>query len=83
MSWEIFRCEIDCETYPDSCINEALYKAQTDALVSGGYLDAGYNGIHIGAPRARACGGCLQRSAVLPAAGASPPRLFAGPSVAD
>jgi len=47
MSWEIFRCEIDCVTDPTTCISENLYKAQTDALVSGGYFDAGYNGIHI------------------------------------
>eukprot|EP00048_Salpingoeca_helianthica_P014860 m.223921 g.223921 ORF g.223921 m.223921 type:complete len:494 (-) comp16352_c0_seq1:183-1664(-) len=47
MSWEIFRCEIDCEKHPDSCINEALYKAQTDRLAADGYLQAGYNGIHL------------------------------------
>lgn len=47
MSWEIFRCDIDCQAHPDACINEQLYKAQTDALVAGGYLAAGYNGIHI------------------------------------
>eukprot|EP01061_Rhynchopus_euleeides_P035119 TRINITY_DN59185_c0_g1_i1.p1 TRINITY_DN59185_c0_g1~~TRINITY_DN59185_c0_g1_i1.p1 ORF type:complete len:412 (+),score=155.12 TRINITY_DN59185_c0_g1_i1:139-1236(+) len=47
MSWEIFRCNIDCAKYPDACINEQLYKAQTDALVSGGFAGAGYNSIHI------------------------------------
>ena len=47
MSWEMFRCQTDCATHPDACINEALYKAQTDALVAGGFLKAGYNGIHI------------------------------------
>jgi len=47
MSWEVFRCEIDCTTNPNTCINEALYQQQTDALVSGGYLAAGYNGIHM------------------------------------
>jgi hypothetical protein len=36
MSWEVFRAEVDCNKHPDSCINEALYKAQTDALVAGG-----------------------------------------------
>ena len=44
----VFRCEIDCVKNPNSCINAALYEAQTDSLVSGGYLAAGYNGIHIG-----------------------------------
>lgn len=47
-SWEIYRCDVDCTKNPDACINEALYKAQTDALVADGYLAAGYDGIHIG-----------------------------------
>eukprot|EP01064_Diplonema_japonicum_P028952 TRINITY_DN4567_c0_g2_i2.p1 TRINITY_DN4567_c0_g2~~TRINITY_DN4567_c0_g2_i2.p1 ORF type:complete len:396 (+),score=73.27 TRINITY_DN4567_c0_g2_i2:336-1523(+) len=47
MSWEIFRCQIDCVNHNDSCINEYLYKTMTDELVSGGYLAAGYNGIHL------------------------------------
>jgi len=47
MSWEIFRCDIDCSKDEASCISEWLYKNQTDALVEGGYLEAGYEGIHI------------------------------------
>ena len=47
MSWEIFRCEVDCVKHNESCINEYLYKVQTDRLVSDGYLAAGYNGIHL------------------------------------
>eukprot|EP01059_Diplonema_ambulator_P032224 TRINITY_DN621_c0_g2_i2.p1 TRINITY_DN621_c0_g2~~TRINITY_DN621_c0_g2_i2.p1 ORF type:complete len:397 (+),score=118.11 TRINITY_DN621_c0_g2_i2:48-1238(+) len=47
MSWEIFRCEVDCVNHNESCINEYLYKTMTDELVSGGYLAAGYNGIHL------------------------------------
>lgn len=47
MSWEIFRCEDDCAVHPSSCINEQLYKEQTDALVEGGFLQYGYNSIHI------------------------------------
>lgn len=47
MSWEIFRCETDCVKHPQTCISEALYQAQTDALVSFGYLEAGYSGIHL------------------------------------
>lgn len=47
MSWEVFRCDIDCTAHPDACINEALYKGQTDRLAADGYLAAGYNGIHI------------------------------------
>ena len=26
MSWEIFRCRIDCNVEPDDCISEKLYK---------------------------------------------------------
>ena len=47
MSWEIFRCEIDCEKHNETCINEYLYKVQTDHLAQDGYLAAGYNGIHL------------------------------------
>ena len=47
MSWEIFRCETNCSSHPDGCINDKLYETMTDALVSGGFLEAGYDGIHI------------------------------------
>mmetsp|Transcript_95257 Transcript_95257/g.272324 ORF Transcript_95257/g.272324 Transcript_95257/m.272324 type:complete len:403 (-) Transcript_95257:196-1404(-) len=47
MSWEIFRCEVDCSADDTSCISEAMYKAQTDALSDGGYVEAGYTGIHM------------------------------------
>ena len=39
MSWELFRQPGD--------ITEQLYMAQADALVAGGYIDAGYTGVHI------------------------------------
>lgn len=58
MSWEIFRCDTDCASDPNNCIGEKLYEQQTDALVAGGYLAAGYNGIHIdGEARTRTLGG--------------------------
>lgn len=41
MSWEMFRCDIDCDVEPQHCINENLYMTMTDALVSGGFLAAG------------------------------------------
>ena len=47
MSWEIFRCETNCTEHPETCISEKLYKAQTDALATGGYVSAGYTGIHM------------------------------------
>jgi hypothetical protein len=48
MSWEIFRCEIDCTAYPNSCINNNLYETTVDVMVQGGYLAAGYDTIHTG-----------------------------------
>eukprot|EP01046_Picozoa_sp_COSAG06_P063795 COSAG06_NODE_14969_length_1110_cov_3.986766_2_plen_157_part_00 len=47
VSWEIFRCKSDCKAEPDNCISERLYHQQADALVSQGFLDMGYNAIHM------------------------------------
>lgn len=34
-------CNIDCDNYPDTCVNEQLYKRQAELMVSEGYLEAG------------------------------------------
>ena len=47
MSWERFRCEIDCYTHPDECISEKLYMEMADAMVEGGYVHAGFNRVDI------------------------------------
>eukprot|EP01051_Picozoa_sp_SAG22_P011821 SAG22_NODE_1173_length_5253_cov_4.401436_3_plen_329_part_00 len=47
MSWEIFRCNTDCEKDPANCISERLYHEQADAIVAQGFLTAGYNAIHM------------------------------------
>ncbi|KAJ8611949.1 hypothetical protein CTAYLR_004387 [Chrysophaeum taylorii] len=47
MSWEVFRCNIDCSEDPSNCIGEVLYMEMGDALVQGGYLDAGYKTVSI------------------------------------
>ncbi|XGW05267.1 hypothetical protein V3C99_015999 [Haemonchus contortus] len=47
MSWTAFYCEINCESHPDHCINEKLYQEMADRLAEDGFLDAGYNRIHI------------------------------------
>ena len=47
MSWELFRCDVDCSVDPTSCISESMYKAQTDSLSEEGYVKAGYTGIHM------------------------------------
>ncbi|XP_050416483.1 alpha-N-acetylgalactosaminidase [Patella vulgata] len=47
LSWERFRCNIDCVNDPDNCISENLYKAMADELVKGGYKDVGYEYVNI------------------------------------
>jgi hypothetical protein len=47
MSWMIYRCRIDCAKEPDDCISETLFKAQADAMVENGFLDAGYTSMHM------------------------------------
>jgi len=47
MSWQAFRCEVDCAKHPHSCINEDLYKSTALAMKEGGYVEAGYVGVHI------------------------------------
>ncbi|KAL1460239.1 hypothetical protein WDU94_012166 [Cyamophila willieti] len=42
MAWQRYRCNIDCDNYPDECISENLFKRMADALVSEGYKDVGY-----------------------------------------
>lgn len=47
LQWERFRCILDCETYPDSCIREQLFKRQADRLYTDGYAAAGYTHVNI------------------------------------
>ena len=47
MSWEVFRCNIECDADPENCISEHMYKSQADAMVEGGFRDAGYASIHM------------------------------------
>lgn len=60
MSWTKFYCQLDCNRYPDACINADLYKAHADRmgsikiflsiqknLAADGYLAAGYQSVHI------------------------------------
>ncbi|KAG4071125.1 hypothetical protein HA402_014393 [Bradysia odoriphaga] len=42
MSWQRFRCIIDCDLYPDECISEQLFKTAADVIASEGYKDVGY-----------------------------------------
>ena len=43
MSWERFRCETDCHRHPSTCISERLIKETADAMLSHGFVAAGYN----------------------------------------
>jgi len=47
MSWEIFRCHVNCSAYPDACINQGLYEGMTDRIVDDGYLEVGYNQVSV------------------------------------
>ncbi|XP_037071760.1 alpha-galactosidase A-like, partial [Pollicipes pollicipes] len=42
LTWERFRCNIDCENEPDSCISEQLMRDMADRMQQDGFLDAGY-----------------------------------------
>ena len=40
-AWEVFRCTT-CEQDPENCLSERLIQHTTDAMVAGGFRDAGY-----------------------------------------
>ncbi|KAK4884300.1 hypothetical protein RN001_000571 [Aquatica leii] len=42
MSWQRFRCIIDCNLYPDDCISDSLFRQMADRMSEDGYLEAGY-----------------------------------------
>ncbi|ESO93810.1 hypothetical protein LOTGIDRAFT_209340 [Lottia gigantea] len=47
LSWERFRCNIDCTNDPDNCISEKLYMSMADRLAEDGYRDVGYEYVNI------------------------------------
>ncbi|CAH2306927.1 alpha-N-acetylgalactosaminidase-like isoform X1 [Pelobates cultripes] len=42
MTWERYRCNIDCKNDPDNCISENLIKAMADKMANGGWRELGY-----------------------------------------
>ncbi|XP_071126809.1 alpha-N-acetylgalactosaminidase-like [Mytilus edulis] len=42
MSWERFRCNIDCKNDPHNCISANLLMQMADRMAEDGYLEAGY-----------------------------------------
>jgi len=47
MSWQRFRCNIDCKNDPKNCISERLFMDMADRMVADGYKDAGYEYVNI------------------------------------
>ncbi|BFZ24206.1 hypothetical protein BsWGS_27245 [Bradybaena similaris] len=47
LSWQRFRCNIDCANDPKNCISEQLYKDMADRLAADGYREAGYVYVNI------------------------------------
>jgi alpha-N-acetylgalactosaminidase len=47
LEWERFRCNIDCTSYPSTCVSEELFLQQAEHLVALGLKDAGYIQINI------------------------------------
>ncbi|VDM28085.1 unnamed protein product, partial [Hydatigera taeniaeformis] len=42
LTWQRFRCQTDCEAYPQDCVSEALVVRQAQVLVQDGWLARGY-----------------------------------------
>ncbi|XP_014775432.1 alpha-N-acetylgalactosaminidase [Octopus bimaculoides] len=47
LSWERFRCNIDCDNDPDNCISEKLFMQMADHVAADGFRDVGYEYINI------------------------------------
>jgi len=47
MAWQVFRCKVDCRSEPNDCVSEDLFLQQAKHLSKDGYLDAGYERVHI------------------------------------
>lgn len=42
LTWERYRCIIDCQNDPENCISEHLIRVMADRMVEDGYLELGY-----------------------------------------
>lgn len=47
MSWERFRCNIDCKNDPKNCISENLFRDMADRLSEDGWKELGYEYVMI------------------------------------
>ncbi|CAH8585938.1 unnamed protein product [Schistosoma intercalatum] len=41
-TWQVFGCQLNCQRYPNNCLNEDAIKRTADKLVSDGWRDLGY-----------------------------------------
>ena len=46
LSWQRYRCNMNCTADPDNCFSERLIKKTIDAMAAGGYKEAGYECAH-------------------------------------
>nr|CAD7405146.1 unnamed protein product [Timema cristinae] len=44
----LFRCTVNCDNFPDGCLNEDLVRSTADKFAEDGYQDAGYEYIILG-----------------------------------
>nr|CAD7408486.1 unnamed protein product [Timema poppensis] len=44
----LFRCSVNCDNFPDGCLNEDLVRSTADKFAEDGYQDAGYEYIILG-----------------------------------
>nr|CAD7199906.1 unnamed protein product [Timema douglasi] len=44
----LFRCSVNCDNFPDGCLNEDLVRSTADMFAEDGYQDAGYEYIILG-----------------------------------
>jgi hypothetical protein len=47
LNWGVFRCNVDCDKDPETCVSERNLKGQIDAMVKGGYVKAGYTYVRL------------------------------------
>ena len=47
MQWEQFRCEVNCDAHPDTCISEQLIVDMIDHMADDGWLEYGYEYVNI------------------------------------
>ena len=47
LSWQRYRCHMNCTEDPDNCFSEKLIKKIIDEMASGGWKEAGYEYVNL------------------------------------